>query len=200
MNMEKKRLKKPKIAWGITGGGDRIIETLQIMTEIKDEYKDCLELRVYLSKAGEQVCKHYGIYDGLKRDFASVQVERDSNTPFLAGTIQTGQYKFLLIAPVTSNTVAKIALGIGDTLLTNSASMALKAYIPVYIMPTDYKEGPVTTKLPNGKPLSLRVRKEDAERVQKLATMDGVKVLEKPEHIPDIFKKHFEAKSFKKSF
>ncbi|HII86065.1 TPA: archaeoflavoprotein AfpA, partial [Candidatus Bathyarchaeota archaeon] len=43
----------------------------------------------------------------------------------------------LLIAPATSNTVAKITNGIGDTMLTNAAIMSLKAFVPVYIVPTD---------------------------------------------------------------
>jgi len=90
--------------------------------------------------------------------------------------------------------VAKIAAGIGDTLLCNSAIMALKSYVPVYIMPSDYKEGRVVTRLPDGKDFKLRVRKEDAENSRKLAIMDGVFVLEKPERIHQIFNKHLNPK------
>lgn len=187
------KLKKPKVAWGITGGGDQIIETFQIMKAIKGEYEDVLELKVYLSKAGEQVCKYYQIISDIIKDFAHVRVELDSNTPFIAGAIQTGQFRFLLVAPTTSNTIAKIALGIGDTLISNAAIMALKAYIPVYVMPTDYHEGPVVTELPDGKKLTLRVRKEDTANVQRLAKMDGIEVLEKPDLIWQVFKKHFNA-------
>ena len=103
----------------------------------------------------------------------------------------------MLIAPATSNTVAKIAVGITDTLLCNSAIMALKAFVPVYIMPSDYKEGTVVTRLPNGKDLRLRVRKEDAENTRKLSLMENVFVLEKPEDIRKVFKKHFSQKEQK---
>jgi len=183
--------KKRKVAWGITGSGDRLPETITIMKELKEEYEDRASLWVYLSKAGEQVVRWYKLYDQLKQDFGKVWVELNSNSPFLAGDLELGKFEFLLIAPATSNTVAKIATGITDTLLCNSAIMALKAFVPVYVMPSDYKEGTVVTKLPDGKDLRLRVRREDAENTRKLSLMENVAVLEKPENINDVFNKHF---------
>jgi len=184
-------MSKKKVAWGITGSGDKLPETVEVMKEIKNLYPD-VEIAVYLSKAGEQVVRYYKLKDDLK-EIGVVRVEIDSNTPFLAGQLQTGRYEFLLIAPATSNTVAKISMGIADTILTNAAIMALKAFVPVYIMPSDYKEGVVVTKLPDGRDLKLRVRKEDVEHVKKLTSMDGVFILEKPEDIFDVFKKHFKS-------
>lgn len=69
--------------------------------------------------------------------------------------------------------------------------MALKAFVPVYVMPSDFKEGILVTKLPSEKDLRLRIRKEDAENARKLARMDGVFLLEKPENISQVFEKHF---------
>lgn len=185
---------KRKIAWGITGSGDRLPETIGIMKKLKEEYQNGVNLRVYLSKAGEQVVRWYRLYEQVKQNFGRVWVEVNSNSPFLAGDLELGKFEFLLIAPATSNTVAKIAAGITDTLLCNSAIMALKAFVPVYIMPSDYKEGTVVTKLPDGKDLKLRVRKEDAENTRKLSLMENVFVLEKPEDIREVFKKHFRRK------
>ena len=105
--------------------------------------------------------------------------------------MQTGKYEFLLIAPATSNTVAKIANGIGDTMLTNATIMSLKAFVSVYIAPTDYKEGIVYTKLPNGKDMKLRVRKEEAEQVRKLEGMEDIHVLKGPHTISGVFEKLF---------
>ena len=182
--------KKRKVTWGITGSGDRLPETIDIMKKIRKEYQNEIDLRVFLSKAGEQVLKWYKLHDPLKQNFEKVLVELNSNSPFLAGDLELGKFEFLLIAPATSNTVAKIAAGITDTLLCNSAIMALKASVSVYIMPSDYKEGTLTTRLPDGKDLKLRVRKEDAENTRKLSLMDNVFLLEKPEDICDVFKKH----------
>jgi len=179
------------VAWGITGSGDRLGETLNVMKEIKERYKNEVDIRVYLSKAGEQVVRWYKLYDQLKQNFEKVWVEFNSNSPFLAGDLELRKYEFLLIAPSTSNTVAKIAAGISDTLLCNSAIMALKASVPVYIMPSDYKEGTVVTRLPNGRDFTLRVRREDAENTRKLASMDCVFVLEKPEDVNQVFRRHF---------
>jgi archaeoflavoprotein AfpA len=183
--------KKRKVAWGITGSGDRLPETIGIMKELEEQYQNKVDVRVYLSKAGEQVVKWYRLYDRLKQSFEKIWVELNANSPFLAGDLELGKFEFLLIAPATSNTVAKIAVGITDTLLCNSAIMALKAFVPVYAMPSDYKEGTVVTTLPNGKALKLRVRKEDAENTRKLSRMENVFLLEKPEEIREIFKKHF---------
>jgi len=100
-----------------------------------------------------------------------------------------------LIAPATSNTVAKISLRIADTLLTNAAIMGQKTSTPIYIMPTDPREGTVLTKLPNGKDLELKITKEDAEHVQRLTKMDNTFIFEEPEEIEAIFEKHSNKKS-----
>jgi archaeoflavoprotein AfpA len=178
-----------KVAWGITGSGDRLRETVDVMLKIREMYPK-VEIRVYLSKAGQQVVLYYKLMEKLKENF-KVWTEVNANAPFLAGMLQSGKFEFLLIAPATSNTVAKIALGIADTLLSNSAIMALKAFVPVYIMPSDYREGVVETELPDGRKMRLRIRKEDAEHVQRLSKMDGVFILEKPEEIFGVFEKHF---------
>jgi len=123
-------LRKRKIAWGITGSGHRLTETVEIMKKIREQYQQIVDITVYLSKAGYQVAKHYHLIAFLRESFKRIRVEIDSNTPFLAGALQLGTFDFFLIAPTTSNTVAKIAMGIADSLLSNSAIMALKAFVP----------------------------------------------------------------------
>jgi archaeoflavoprotein AfpA len=191
MVAEKSEAKKRKVAWGITGAGDKIAEYIAVMKEIQKEYAENVEIQVFLSKAADLVLKYYRLEDDLKQSFSKVRVELNSNAPFLAAWMQMRKYEFLLIAPATSNTVAKVANGIGDTMLTNATIMSLKAFAPVYIAPTDYAEGTVYTKLPNGKEMKLRVRREEVEQVNKLRSMDGVHVLEGPQKIHAPFKKHF---------
>jgi len=191
MTAEKVESKKRKVAWGITGAGDKIAEYIEAMKAIKKEYENTVEIHVFLSKAAETVLKFYRLEDELKRNFAKVTVELNSNAPFLAAWMQMRKYEFLLIAPATSNTVAKIANSIGDTLLTNAAIMSLKAFVPVYVAPTDYEVGVVSTKLPNGKEMKLRVRKEEVEQVKKLQCMEDVFILENPQKISAVFKEWF---------
>lgn len=188
--MAKEALRK-KIAWGITGSGDRIVETVEVMKEVQKQYNDLLDIRVFVSKAGEQVIKYYKLFNDLEKNFDKVWVEINANSPFLAGQLQVKRYEFLLLAPTTSNTVAKISLGLADSLLSNAAIMAQKAFVPTYIMPCDYKPGIITTILPDGSEMRLRIRKEDAEHVQRLRQMDDVFVIERPQEIPAVFEKHF---------
>ena len=183
--------KKKRVAWGITGSGDRLLEVFDVMKQIKNQHKDDLKITVYLSKAGDLVIKYYNLFKVLQEEFEKTQVEVNSNIPTLAVQLQSGKIEFLLIAPATSNTVAKIATGIADTLLTNAAIMALKAFVPVYILPCDYKEGVTVTQLPDGSEMKIRVRKEDVEHVKKLTAMNGVFIVETPQDIPKVFMKHF---------
>jgi archaeoflavoprotein AfpA len=194
MTIEQEKVKKLKIAWGITGAGDKIAEFIEVMKQVKKEYEATVDIHVFVSKAGETVLKFYNLETKLRENFEKVYVEINSNAPFLAAWMQIRRYEFLLIAPATSNTVAKIANGIGDTMLTNAAVMSLKAFVPVYIVQTDYKEGAVYTKLPNGREMKIRVRKEEVEQVGKLRQMEDVYVIEGPEEIQGIFRKAFSAK------
>jgi archaeoflavoprotein AfpA len=186
-----KQAKKKKVAWGITGAGEQLPEIIETMRGVKEHYQNRVDIIVYLSKAADQVLKYYRLGDTVRDNFSKVRVEISANAPFLAGQLQIGKFELLLIAPATSNTVAKISSGIADSLLANAAIMALKGFTPVYIMPTDFKEGTTTTKLPDGRSARLRIRREDVENVGKLAGMQGVVLLKKPRDIDHVFKKHF---------
>ncbi len=177
-----------KIAWGITGCGDYLIESLDLMKELTKEHD--LEVKVYLSQAGEMVVKWYKLFKELKKSFSKTYTEKSTNVPFLVGDLQFGKYDFLLIMPSTSNTVAKIAAGISDTLLSNAVAQAMKAKIPVYIFPPDQKKGDIITNLPNGKKLTLTMRDVDIDAVDKLRKMAYITVMGHPNELRNIIKKH----------
>ncbi|MCW4014727.1 MAG: archaeoflavoprotein AfpA, partial [Candidatus Bathyarchaeota archaeon] len=65
----------------------------------------------------------------------------------------------------------------------------VKGFVDVHIMPVDFREGIVTTIIPSGKELKLRVRKEDAENVRRLEKMEGFFVFENPAEIRGIIEK-----------
>lgn len=183
--------RRPKVAWGITGSGDRLPEIVEMMKNVQEMYRDAVDIRVYISRAGDQVVKYYRLFNELEASFDKIWVEANANAPFLAGQLQLGKFVFLIIAPATSNTVAKISLRLADTLLTNAAIMAQKAYVPLYIMPSDYEEGVTTTKLPDGRDLKLMIRREDVEHVKRLEAMEGTFILRRVDEIPAVFEKHF---------
>lgn len=185
------KMKKPKVAWGITGAGDKILETMKAMEKVNKEYQDQVDIEVFISKAGDQVVKYYGISSDIETNFDKVWVEINANSPFLAGNIQLGKYAFMLIAPATSNTVAKIAMRMGDTLISNAAIMGQKADVPMYILPSDVEEGVTITQLPDGKDLKITIRKEDVEHVRKLAQMYKTFILKTPRDIAPVFDEYF---------
>jgi len=179
-------MSKTRIAWGITGAGDKILDIKNQFEELNEE--DNLEIHIFVSESGKKVLEMYQIIDELKKSFEKFSIEENSNAPFLAGSLQTGVYDGLIIAPTTSNSIAKISNGIGDTLLTNSAIMAIKALKPVYVLPTDYETGTHKTELPTGETMEVRVREEDVKNVEKIKRMDDIWVLEEPEEIKDSVK------------
>ena len=175
-----------RIAWGITGCGDYLKVSLDLMKELTKEYN--LDVKVYLSNAGEMVVKWYKLFDELKTNFPKTYIEKSPNIPFLVGDLQLDKFDFLLIMPSTSNTVVKIATGISDTLLSNAAAQAMKVNVPVYIFPADQKKGDIITDLPGGKKLKLTIRDVDIEAVDKLRQMHGITVIGHPDEIIDIIK------------
>jgi archaeoflavoprotein AfpA len=176
-----------RIAWGITGAGDMIPELMEIMKELAQN--ENLKIRIFLSKAAKTVIDMYKFWDDLEA-IGKVQVEKDSNTPFLAAALQMQKYDFFLIAPSSANTTAKIVHGIADTLITNSLSQGLKGGCPVYILPVDQEFGTTVTILPSGKELQLTMRPVDVNNVERLRQMQGITVLKKPEDIMNIIRKN----------
>jgi len=170
-----------RIAWGITGAGDYIRESLDVMSEL--ERDPDLSVTVLLSKNGELVVKWYGLWARLKAGFSEIHSERGANTPFLAGPLQLGHYALLFISPGSANTVAKIACGIADSLITNCVAQTVKGGTPVYIYPVDQVLGSQETRGPQGERITIRTREIDIENVNKLRRMAGIDVLAHPSEI-----------------
>lgn len=46
--------RKSRVAWGITGSGDRLPETISVMEKLQKEYRDKVDVKVYLSRQGSR--------------------------------------------------------------------------------------------------------------------------------------------------
>ena len=57
--VESVKVKKRKVAWGITGAGDKIAEILEVMKDLKKQSEDVVEIEVYVSKAADTMLKFY---------------------------------------------------------------------------------------------------------------------------------------------
>ena len=180
-----------KIAWGITGCGDKIEEIAHMMVDLKKQYN--INVDIYISKNAKMVLKLYKLWQLLEDEFYDIRVEVDSNSPFLVGKLQTGHYDMFLVAPVTANSTAKIAYGIADTLITNSVSQAAKARLPIYLYPPDNKPGQLETILPGGKKLTLYIRDVDVENVNRIRKMDSITVLDDVAGIKKVIEDYIKA-------
>jgi archaeoflavoprotein AfpA len=177
-------VKKVRMAWGITGAGDYLVESLEVMKRISSDFD--VEVTVLVSKNAEMVIKWYRLWDDLTSSLEKVKVERGANVPFIAGPLQIGYYGLFFISPATANTVAKIAYGMADTLITNCVAQAIKGGTPVYIYPVDQELGSRETQVPEGDVITIRTRRVDVENVERIRNMESITVLKHPFEIEPI--------------
>jgi len=182
-----------KIAWGITGCGDKIEEIAAMMVELKKKHG--LNVDIYISKSAKLVLKWYKLWNMLEDEFYDIRTEVDANSPFLVGKLQTGHYDLFLVAPMSANSTAKIASGIADTLVTNAVSQGAKARVPIYIYPPDNKPGELETILPGGKKLKLYIRDIDVENVNKIRKMDSITVLDNVQDIRKVVEDYLKSQT-----
>lgn len=159
---------KPRLAWAITGSGHYIEECLDFLLTLD-------EVDLYLSRAGEEVLKMYGINLDDVRKKMPVYRDKTASTPPV-GHFYKGYYHTFVMAPTTSNTVAKCVLGISDSLVTNLYSQAGKCKVPSIVYPCDIAPEMETTA-PGGK-VMVYPRKIDLEGTAKLRTFEYTSVVE----------------------
>jgi len=164
-----------KILWGITGTGYLIKESIDLMNKLQENPN--IDITVMLSKEGAVVVKWYRQWLYLNEVVKKVAIEKTPNNPFYAGPLQIGKYDLFITCPVSANSVAKIAHGIGDTLITNCVAQAIKGGQIAYLLPSDQDLEPIITTRPDGSPLTLKIRDIEIENIEKLRKMEGVVVL-----------------------
>lgn len=160
-----------RIAWGLTGSGHFLKESLDLADDIAN-------IDLFMTRAGEEVLNMYGypLADMRKR----YRVFRD-NTASAApvGLFYRGQYHTLVIAPATSNTVAKCACGISDSLVTNIFAQAGKLRIPTIVFACD--SAPVVITESPSEWVTLYPRVIDLAHTEALARFENVTVVESVE-------------------
>ena len=164
-----------RIGWGVTGAGHLLPETFEIMEKLAERH----EISCFVSSAAEQVIRIYGLWEKLNKiclgDYFREVIRETSQGPAapLAGRFPRKIYAALVVSPATANTVAKVASGISDTLVTNAIAQAEKGKVPVIIVPTDRERGEVKTRLPHV--IDRRVCKEcESCRVIGLCPADAI--------------------------
>jgi dihydromethanopterin reductase (acceptor) len=152
-----------KIAWGITGAGHFLRESLDLYDRLP---KDRVDL--FISRAGLEVLKMYSLPtpDGAICDpTASTAACR---------AFASGAYVAFVVAPATSNSVAKFALGISDGMMTTLFAQCGKSKVPIIVLPSDAEEN--IDSMGATKPLKIYPRPIDLENVERLKKFPGVSV------------------------
>ena len=132
---------------------------------------------LFISAAGEEVLEIYKLHiDSLKPQFRVFRDKTASGVP--VGMLYDDAYHTVVVAPATSNTVAKCALGISDTLPTNMFAQAGKLGIAGIVFACD-TEPVVVTKSPHDW-VTLRPRTIELANVERLRSIDFCRVVASP--------------------
>jgi len=160
--------RKQKWAWVLTGSGHFFDESLAIMKTL-DGYD------VFVSKAAEEVLRMYRHRGEIFSP--GVQVYRDTTASAVpVGQFYKGEYHTLVMAPVSSNTVAKCVYGISDNLATNVFAQAGKCRVPAIVFACDTAPE-LDTMAPKGM-VKVYPRRIDLENVEKLRAFEDTTVVE----------------------
>ena len=160
---------KPRLAWALTGSGHYIEECLDFLLTLD-------EVDVYLSLAAEEVIKMYGYHLDDIRAKMPVYRDKAASAPPV-GHFYKGYYHTFVMAPATSNTIAKCVLGIADSLVTNLYAQAGKCRVPSIVYPCDIAPEMETTA-PKGKKVMVYPRPIDLEATRKISTFAYTEVVE----------------------
>jgi flavoprotein len=161
-----KRPDKPHTAWAITGSGHYLKECLDLVQQRDD-------VDLFLSRAGAEVLSMYDFdIKSLRQRITCFRDTTASASP--VGLFYHGHYERLVIAPATSNTVAKMVWGVADTLVTNIYAQAGKCRIPSIVFACD-TQPVMETEAPDGK-VMVYPRRIDLENVERLREFEYTRV------------------------
>jgi flavoprotein len=139
------------------------------------------DVDLFLSAAGEEVLPFYGMHlRELKQRFRVYADKSASAVP--VGMLYEDVYHTVVVAPATSNTVAKCALGLSDTLPTNMFAQAGKLGIPGIVFACDTEPVVVTTapRTSDERWFTLRPRRVELEHVERLRGIEHCEVVTNP--------------------
>ncbi len=158
---------KPRFAWAITGSGHFLEESLALAGALPD-------VDLFLSGAAEEVLPLYKLrLEQLKKNFRVLRDRTASSVP--VGMLYSDWYHTIVLAPATSNTVAKCVFGISDTLPTNMFAQAGKLGIPSIVYACD-TEPVVITRSPR-EWVELRPRRIELDNVERLRGFEFCRVV-----------------------
>ena len=155
---------KQRLAWALTGSGHYLKECLEIIDRLPD-------VDLFLSKAAAEILQQYGYQHNVGRVF---QDKTASAVP--VELFYHGVYHTVVIAPTSSNTVAKMVCGISDNLVTNIFAQAGKCRVPTILFACD-TEPELESDAPRDNVVKVYPRRIDLENMEKLKTFEETTVV-----------------------
>ena len=157
----------PRLAWALTGSGHFFTECLDIINRLDD-------VDLFISRAASEVVRMYksGL-DGLPRGTRIFKDTTAAAAP--VGLFYEGVYHTLVLAPATSNTVAKCVCGISDTLATNVFAQAGKCRIPSIVFACD--TAPELATMAPGGMVKVFPRRVDLDNVERLREFEHTEIV-----------------------
>jgi dihydromethanopterin reductase (acceptor) len=166
------KVKTPRWGWALTGSGHFFKECLRMVSGLD-------EVDLFVSKAASEVVRMY------RQDFKlpkTARVFRDTTASAApVGLFYYDVYHTLILAPATSNTVAKCVFGISDTLVTNVFAQAGKCRVPAIVFACDTAPE-LETEAPKGL-VKVYPRAIDLQNTQRLKSFESTVVVETLEEL-----------------
>ncbi len=161
------KVKTPRWGWALTGSGHFFKECLRMIGELDD-------VDLFVSKAASEVVRMYRQELKLPK---TARVFRDTTASAApVGLFYYGVYHTLIVAPATSNTVAKCVFGISDTLVTNVFAQAGKCRVPAIVFACDTAPE-LETEAPKGM-VKVYPRDIDLKNTARLKSFEETAVVE----------------------
>ena len=136
---------------------------------------------LFVSKAADEVLRMYRQEIKLPETARIFHDKTASAVP--VGEFYYGVYHTLVVAPTTSNSVAKFVWGISDTLVTNVFAQAGKCRIPAIVFACDTAPE-LETEAPKGI-VKVYPRKIDLENTARLKSFEATRVVETLDELRD---------------
>ncbi|MFM9834556.1 MAG: flavoprotein [Methylophilaceae bacterium] len=158
-----------RLAWAITGSGHYLRESLEILQAIEN-------VDIFLSRAAAEIIKQYGFQTQLEATKHKIYQDKTASSVPVE-LFYEGKYHTLVIAPATSNTIAKMAYGFSDSLVTNLYAQAGKTRVPSIVFACDTAPE-VESEAPRDNMVMVYPRQIDLDNVAKLAKFESTVVVE----------------------
>ena len=161
------KVKTPRWGWALTGSGHFFKESLDMIRGLED-------VDLFVSRAAAEVVRMYRQDLSLPKGARIFRDTTASAAP--VGLFYYGVYHTLVVAPATSNTVAKCVFGISDNLATNVFAQAGKCRVPSIVFACDTAPE-LETEAPKGM-VKVYPRRIDLENTERLKAFEATSVVE----------------------